>query len=345
MTKTAKWVTLVLIVICLVGSTLLGVFSAKKISEIPFGETVNIGELDENSEQTGMINILLIGIDADGTRSDTNMLLSYDGYSDRVNILSFPRDTRVAINGHYQKLNAAMGIGLAKAKAGKDDAAEEELIRQVKKLSGLPVHYFVTVDFDGFKEIIDVLGGVDFNVPYNMNYDDPEQDLHIHLTKGQQHLDGQKAHDFVRFRQNNGGSAPGEYVMGDEGRIYWQQKFLKALIAQKVRPEYFAKITDIFDVVMDNVRTNYTMQDLLKHINIIQDLNSEDISSYKLPGLAGYENGVAWYIQDRAATDQLIHDVFMPRSRAKWEEEQAEKAAKEAEAAKAAEEKEGESSL
>lgn len=342
MTKTAKWITLVLLMICLVGSTVLGVISAKKISEIPFGETVNIGELDENSEQTGMINILLVGIDADGTRSDTNMLLSYDGYSDRVNILSFPRDTRVVINGHYQKLNAAMGIGLAKAKAGKDDAAEEELIRQVKKLSGLPVHYFVTVDFDGFKEIIDVLGGVEFNVPYNMNYDDPEQDLHIHLTKGKQHLDGQKAHDFVRFRQNNGGSAPGEYVMGDEGRIYWQQKFLKELIAQKVRPEYFAKITDIFDVVMDNVRTNYTMQDLLKHINVIQDLNAEDIASYKLPGLAGYENGVAWFIQDRAATDQLIHDVFMPRSRAQWEKEQAEKAEKEAEAAA---EKEGEPSI
>lgn len=345
MTKVAKWVTLILMVLCLVGSTLLGVFSAKKISEIPFGETVNIGELDDNSEKTGMINILLVGIDADGTRSDTNMLLSYDGYSDRVNILSFPRDTRIVVNGYYQKLNAAMGIGLAKVKAGKDDAAEEELIRQVKKLSGLPVHYFVTVDFDGFKEIIDVLGGVDFNVPYNMNYDDPTQDLHIHLQKGQQHLDGQKAHDFVRFRQNNGGTAPGEYVMGDEGRIYWQQKFLKALIAQKVKPEYFAKITDIFDVVVDNVRTNYTMQDLLKHINIIQDLKSEDIASYQLPGLAGYEGGIAWYIQDRAATDQLIHDVFMPRSRAKWEEEQAEKAAKEAEAEKAEKEKEGESSL
>ncbi len=329
MTKTAKRVTLLLMALCLLLSTVFGVISAKKISEIPFGETVDIAELDRNSEQTGMINILLIGIDADGTRSDTNMLLSYDGYSDRVNVLSFPRDTKVLMNGGYQKLNAAMGIGLSKSRAGIDDAPEEELIRQVKRLSGLPVHYFVTVDFDGFKEIIDVLGGVDFNVPYNMDYDDPVQDLHIHLTKGQQHLDGQKAHDFVRFRQNNGGTAPGEYVMGDEGRIYWQQKFLKELIAQKAKPEYFSKITDIFDVVVDNVRTNYTMQDLLKHIDIIQDLNPENISSYQLPGLAGYENGVAWYIQDKAATDQLIRDVFMPRSREQWEKEQAERKEKE----------------
>ena len=329
MTKTAKRTTLFLIAFCLILSTVFGVISAKKLSEIPFGETVDIAELDQNSEQTGMINILLIGIDADGVRSDTNMLLSYDGYSDRVNVLSFPRDTKILMNGEYQKLNAAMGIGVAKAKAGKDDAPEEELIRQVKKLSGLPVHYFVTIDFDGFKEIIDVLGGVDFDVPYNMNYDDPVQDLHIHLTKGPQHLDGQKAHDFVRFRQNNGGTAPGEYIMGDEGRIYWQQKFLKELISQKAKPEYFSKITDIFDVVIDNVRTNYTMQDLLKHIDIIQDLNPDNISSYQLPGLAGYENGIAWYIQDKAATDQLIRDVFMPRSREQWETEQAERAEEE----------------
>ncbi len=326
MTKLAKRITLLLMGILLISSTVLGVLAAKKISEMPFGSQVTIAELDNNSEQIGMMNFLLIGIDADGTRSDTNMLLSYDGYSDRINILSFPRDTKVLMNGHSQKLNAAMGVGLAKAKAEMDDAPEEELIRQVKKLSGLPVHYFVTVDFDGFKEIIDVLGGVEFNVPYNMNYDDPVQDLHIHLKKGQQHLDGQMAHDFVRFRQNNGGTAPGEYVMGDEGRIYWQQRFLKALIAQKARPEYFSKITDLFDVIIEHVRTNYTMQDLLKHIDIIQNLNVNDIESYQLPGDAVYENGVAWYVQDEAKTDQLIHDVFMPRSREQWEKEQAEKA-------------------
>ncbi len=329
MTKLAKRITLLLMAVVLISTTVLGVLAAKKLSEMPFGEQVSIGELDKENDQVGMINFLLIGIDADGTRSDTNMLLSYDGYSDRINILSFPRDTKVIMNGHSQKLNAAMGVGLAKAKAEMDDAPEEELIRQVKSLSGLPVHYFVTVDFDGFKEIIDVLGGVEFNVPYNMNYDDPVQNLHIHLKKGQQHLDGQMAHDFVRFRQNNGGSAPGEYVMGDEGRIYWQQRFLKALIAQKARPEYFDKLTDIFDVIVKHVRTNYTMQDLLKHVDVIQNLNVNDIESYQLPGDAVYENGVAWYVQDEAKTDQLIHDVFLPRSREQWEQEQAEKAAAE----------------
>ncbi len=334
MTKTAKRITILLIAICLISSTVLGVISAKKIAGTYIGEMATSKELDQNSEQVGMINVLLIGIDADGTRSDTNMLLSYDGYSDRVNILSFPRDTKVTMNGHSQKLNAAMGVGLAKAKAGKDDAPEAELIRQVKELSGLPVHYFFTIDFEAFKEIVDVLGGVEFNIPYNMNYDDPTQNLHIHLKKGQQHLDGQMAHDFVRFRQNNGGSAPGEYVMGDEGRIYWQQRFLKALIAQKAKPEYFDRVADIYEVIVGRVRTNYSLQDLLKHVEVIRDLDPDNINSYQLPGDAVYEYGVAWYIQDEAATDRLIHDVFMPRSREQWEKEQAEAAAEQASAEK-----------
>ncbi len=325
MTKVAKQTTLILIAACLILSTMLGVLFAKKVSEVRWGETVEIAELDTYNEKKGMINILLIGVDEGGYRSDTNMLLSYDGHSDRVNILSFPRDTKVRMNGEYQKLNAAMGVGMANVKSGKDDAPEAELIRQIKEISGLSVHYFVTIDFDGFKEIVDVLGGVDFDVPYDMNYDDPTQNLHIHLKKGQQHLNGQKAHDFVRFRQNNGGTAPGEYIKGDEGRIYWQQRFLKSFISQKAKPEYFSKLTDIFDVIAKNVRTNYTMQDLLQHIEIIEDLNVENIASYQLPGEGRYQDGVAWYVQNRKATMQLIKDVFMPRSREQWEKEQAER--------------------
>lgn len=336
MTQKARWITLVCVGLLVVSFTMLGVMAAKAVSDMPFGSQVSIGSLDAEDQQVGMINFLFIGIDADGTRSDTIMLLSYDGYSNRVNILSFPRDTQVEMNGYKQKLNAAVGVGLYKVKDGKDQAQEEELIRQVKQMSGLPIHYFVTVDFKGFKEIIDALGGVEFNVPYNMNYDDPVQNLHIHLKKGQQHLDGQMAHDFVRFRHNNDGSAPGEYVRGDEGRIYWQQRFVRALIAQKLKPQYLAKITDLFDVIVDNVRTNYTLQDLLLHIDALQSIDVEGMESYQLPGESFYENGVSWYGYDAEATGELIREVFLPRSREQWEAEQAAKAEAEAAAEAAA---------
>ena len=330
MTRTAIIITSVIATICIVFFTMLGVLSAKEVSMMPFGEQVTIGGMDKTSDKVGMINFLLIGVDEDGTRSDTIMLICHDGYSNRTNILSFPRDTKVKINGYSQKLNAAIGAGIQKVEAGKDKAPEEELIRQIKAMSGLPIHYFVTIDFDGFKEVIDALDGVEFNIPYNMNYDDPVQDLHIHLKKGQQHLDGQMAHDFVRYRHNNDGSAPGEYAMGDEGRIYWQQRFVKALIEQKAKPQYFSKITDIFEVISNNVRTNYSLQDLLMHVDTIKNININEIQTYKLPGEAYYDEGYGtwWYRNDEEKTGQLIKEVFLPRSKEQWEEE---KAAKEAE--------------
>lgn len=313
MSKKFRTTTIILTLICVISFTVFGVFAAKKVSELPFGSNIEIEGLDKTDETVGMINVLLLGVDKDGTRSDTMMLLSYDGYSNRVNVLSFPRDTMVKSGGYYQKLNGAMGVGLQNVKKGKDKEPEEEIIRQVKDLTGLPINYFVTIDFDGFKEVVDALGGVDFNVPYNMNYDDPVQDLHIHLQAGQQHLDGQKAHDFVRFRQNNDHTAPGEYVHGDIGRIYWQQEFVKEFIKQKLKPQFLAKVTDVFDVIEKNVRTNYTMQDLLKHIEVLEDIKLEEIESYQLPGEARYIDDLWWYVYDDDKTVELVSEVFMPR--------------------------------
>ncbi len=328
MSKRFKIIAMVLTCLLVVCSTMFGVLAAKKISSMPLGSQVSLEGLDKESSQVGMINFLVIGVDEEGLRSDTIMLFSYDGYSNRVNILSLPRDTQITLSGYKQKLNAAMGVGIQNVKNGKDKEPEEELIRQVKKLTGLPINYFLTVDFDGFMEVIEALGGVEFNVPYDMDYDDPVQGLHIHLKKGQQHLNGQQAHDFVRFRHNNDWSAPGEYVMGDEGRIYWQQKFIKELLLQKAKPQYFSKITEVFDVISRNVRTNYTLQDLLKHIDVLQKINVDEIGSYKLPGESAYVDELWWYIHDEEETARLIDDVFLPRSAEEWN---AEKAAKEQE--------------
>ncbi len=324
MSKRFQITVAILTCVLVVVSTMLGVFAAKQLSSVPLGNTITMESLDKEDSSVGMINFLVLGVDEDQSRSDTIMLFCYDGYSNRVNILSFPRDTMVKTGGFRQKLNAAMGVGLIRSQSGKDQEPEEELIRQIKTMTGLPIHYFLTVNFKGFKEIIDALGGVDFNVPYNMNYDDPVQNLHIHLEAGPQHLDGQAAHDFVRFRHNNNGSAPGEYVMGDEGRIYWQQKFMKELIRQKATPQLFTKITDVFEVIADNVRTNYTLQDLIKHIDILQKIDVSQIGSYKLPGEAQYVGGVSWYLQNEEETGTLIRDVFLPRSAEEWAKQQAE---------------------
>lgn len=322
MSKTFKAVVITFTIIFVVFSAMFGVLAAQIISELSFGDEIYVQGLE--TEQVGMINFLLIGVDDGGYRSDTIMLASVDGYSNRVSILSIPRDTKVKAKGYTtQKINALMGFGKEQERTGKIDEPEEILIDMVKELTGLPIHYFMSVDFEGFKDIIDALDGIDFNVPYNMNYDDPVQDLHIHLKSGLQHLDGQAAHDFIRFRHNNNGSAPGEYVMGDEGRQYWQQEFLKELIKQKFTPKYIAKVDDLFEVVKENVRTNYTMKDLVKHLYLVQEINIDEISSYQLPGEALYIEGVSWYIHNEEQTKELVNKVFLPKSKEEWEEHKA----------------------
>ena len=320
MNKTFKIIVLVLTAIAVIFSTMFGVIAAKKASEISLGDGITIEGLEKEESNIGLVNILLIGVDKDGMRSDTIMLVSIDGYSNRVNLLSIPRDTKVKAQGYStSKINALIGLGRQAAKSGKIKEPEELLIGMVKKITGLPVHYFMTVDFDGFKDIINALDGVDFNIPYKMDYDDPVQDLHIHLTPGMQHLDGQAAHDFVRFRHNNNGSAPGEYVMGDEGREYWQQEFLKELIRQKSTPKYISKLDDLFNVVKNNVRTNYTMKDLLSHLGLVKKINIDEIGSYQLPGQSEYLDSVWWYVYNEKQANELISAVFMPMNSEDWE--------------------------
>ena len=331
MNKGFKIIVVLITVAASLMAAMFGVYAMHQVAGMSVGNTVILNGLDEETENVGMVNVLLIGVDEDGTRSDTIMLVSIDGYSNRVSIISIPRDTMVKPEGYgYQKINALIGIGQAAVKKGTASEPEEILVQKVKDVTGLPINYFVSVDFDGFKDIIDAVDGVDFNVPYDMNYDDPAQNLHIHLKAGQQHLDGQAAHDFVRFRHNNSGSAPGEYAMGDEGREYWQQEFIKELVKQKMKPQYLTKIDDIFEVVCKNVRTNYKMQDLLSHLDLIQKVDITCIGSYQLPGESKYfrADGQAdtlwWYLYDEEETRNLINSVFLPKTEQEWEAYKAE---------------------
>ena len=111
------------------------------------------------------------------------------------------------------------------------------MIEKIKEITGMPIHYYCEVNFIGIREIVDILGGVDYDVPMKMDYEDPEQDLYIHLEKGPQHLDGDKAEQLLRFRKG--------YANQDLGRINTQQGFIKEMFKQKMQPKYLLKAVDI----------------------------------------------------------------------------------------------------
>ena len=257
-------------------------------------ESENITEVDK---ETGKINILVVGLDNDGTRTDTILIATYDMDNDVVNILSIPRDTRMYVGGRYQKINCAYAIRKDGKMKGIDGTIEA-----VSRLTAIPINYYVEFTFEAFREMIDALGGVDYDVPQNMNYDDPVQNLHIHLTKGYQHLDGDKAEQLVRFRK---------YPLGDIDRVKVQQNFIKELAKQKLNATVIAKMPDIFKVLQKHIKTNFKPSDVAKYALNVKDLSSENIHAYSLPGTADSENyGASFWVPNMEETKKLIEETF-----------------------------------
>lgn len=280
------------------------------ISGIEYGKIshmTSLGEAEFSLDEPvahGKFNVLLLGVDKEGVRADTIMLFSVDNVNKTTKVLSIPRDTKITLNtGKTMKINACLGF----------KSREKFMIETVKTITKMPVHYYCEVNFEGFIEIIDILGGVDYNVPFDMNYDDPVQDLHIHLKKGMQHLDGQAAHDFVRFRHNNKGEgeyAPGEYAKGDIGRIDAQQKFLKELFRQKMQPQYLLKAPALINAAYENVKTNFTISSALDFVTILKSAESTNLESFVLPGEGRYIGNVSYYVYSPSETKELILKEF-----------------------------------
>lgn len=248
-------------------------------------------------ERKKPVNIIIMGLDDEEKRSDVILLLNFDPVSNRINILSIARDTKIKINSRNVKVNSLVGIG-----------GEELVVEKVEELTGLPIHYYVTLNFEGFRNIIDTLDGVEVEVPFNMNYDDPEQNLHIHLKKGKQLLDGDKAEQFVRYRKGN--RAGEGYTFGDLGRIEAQQKFIKAMMEQKAKVKYIAKADEIFLILKKYMNTNIEIGDINFYLNELMNLRFCQVESYSLPGDSAYIKKVSYFIYDEEKTKELIDINF-----------------------------------
>lgn len=238
--------------------------------------------------------ILLSGIDNDAGGSDTNILMRFDAVNQTIDLVSLPRDTLMA-SGH--KLNYAYASG-----------GTQKLRDEIGDLLGVPVDFYVSVDLDGFIALVDKIGGVDFEVPIDMNYDDPYQDLHIHFEKGMQHLDGQAAMEVVRFRHNNDGTG---YGTEDIGRIGTQQAFLKAVAQKLLKLENIPAMAEVF---LNYVKTDLTLGNLIWLGNEALSMGGmEAISFATLPGDgAGYYKGMSVYALDAEAVHALVNEKLNP---------------------------------
>lgn len=311
--KTWKKILLVFLLILLIAG---GVF-AYKVHRNGGGMTGMLATMvghDENTRKNlEEFRVLILGISTDQEEvdlTDTIMVASYNPNTQKATLLSIPRDTFTGKNASkasaYEKINA-----LYNRKHRPDETLEA-----VNQITGLNIQYYVVVKTEALIKLVDVIGGINFNVPIDMDYDDPTQDLHIHLKKGEQLLDGDKAEQVVRFRHNNNGTSfPEEYGDNDTGRMRTQRDFIMQVIKQTAKPENIFKIGQILDVAKEYVLTNIDFNVAKDYIPYIVEFNTENLLTSTLPGTNTNKNiNQTWvFIPNKKETEELIQELFYDR--------------------------------
>jgi len=223
-----------------------------------------------SGRKSGWYTFLLCGVDDGNGGGDTIMVAAFDTVGQKINIVSIPRDTLINVAWHTKKINSAYNAG-----------GVERLKEEVSKLIGFSVDFYVKVDLRGFVELVDAIGGVEFDVPFNMNYDDPTQNLHIHIKKGPQKLEGKDAIGVVRWRKNNDGSG---YRSGDIGRIETQQAFLKELARQVLTIGNLPKVPEFASIFSKYVETDLSLGNLVWLGQKAMGVGSEHMQFFTMPG-------------------------------------------------------------
>ena len=259
---------------------------------------------ERNTAPNSKYNVLLMGTDTSGYLTDVMMIYQLDPRNKKVNVLSIPRDTRIYYNNRVEKINAAHSYGKQQKDSQGGDRGDEYAIRAVRELTGIPIHHYVCINTAAFRQIIDAIGGFDYDVPRDMDYEDSWQDLYIHLKKGYQHLDGDKAEQLVRFRH---------YPNGDIDRVAVQQDVLRALVEQKVNITYVHKVPEIFSIILDNIDTDMTPKEALgMAFNVLDARGTEDgITTYTVDGSFWNDsNNLSYWAPNLTALKNMVAETF-----------------------------------
>lgn len=245
----------------------------------------------------GVYNILICGTDGDGYRTDTIIVAHLDANTHTVALLSIPRDTPVATGG-----GGLMKINSVYAGGGADGM--ERLASRLHSLLGFPVDGYVLVDLEAFKKTVDLVGGVDFDVPQDMDYEDASQDLYIHLKKGPQHLDGEKAMELVRFRKG--------YATQDIQRTQVQQQFLKALAKRCLSVSSLTKIGEFADIFAEYVTTSLTTGNMVWFGKELLACDFDTMQCCTAEGEGAMINGAAYYPLYAGRLLETVNACFNP---------------------------------
>ena len=272
----------------------------------------------EKLKTVGRINILVLGESGigDGYKlTDSIMIVSYNPQTQQASLLSIPRDTYIGKKDRNSATqNYLMSYKMNAAYRNGENIPET--VERVSELTGVDIDNYVLVDTSAIIQIVDAIGGVIFDVPIDMDYDDGDsQELHIHLKAGEQLIDGPKAEQLLRFRHNNDGTSyPDDYGDNDLGRMRTQREFIKETLKQLVRFENVTKFLDVFNIVFDNIKTDLTMDTAKYYIPYVFKFDMENIVSDFVPGRSELCNGVWIYVADKAETAAVVEELFTDKT-------------------------------
>lgn len=269
-----------------------------------------VGHDEETLKNLEPIQVLLMGksIDEGAELTDTIIIGSYNPKAQKASLLSIPRDTFVG-----KKPSAGTGGDKINAAYRK---SPEKALEAVNGLTGLDIKYYMVIDNQALIELVDVIGGVEFDVPYvegGMVYDDTSQDLHINLQSGWQVIDGNEAEQLLRFRKNNKGKTYSKEYGGDDyGRMRTQREFIMATAKQTLQAKNILKIKDIIDIVYEYVETNLSIATIKDYVPYAINIDLTTIETAVLPGASyGPPTYPLWFfIADKKETAELIEQLY-----------------------------------
>ena len=281
------------------------VFASKTLNALYLANDTNIKGIDLGEgnviEQRvpNELLFLLVGLDEDDSevtgqdhsRTDTMMLVKANFESGKVDIISIPRDSKVLVNGKYDKINHAHAYG-----------GMVNTMQTIINFLNIDLDYFVTVDFEAVEEIVDAIGGVVVHSPHRIQV--PQ--VGVDIPEGEVRLNGKEALQFVRHRSG--------FVTGDLGRIENQQNFMKDLAAQILKPQNIAKLPSMLEVYKDNVKTNIPSGTIATLLPKAVNIKIDEMESHTIPGTDGYETvhgkGVSYFFPDKEKTKKLVKEVL-----------------------------------
>ena len=260
-----------------------------------------------SGRREGVYTVLVVGQDVAGMNTDTIMVGMLDTVEHKLNVVSIPRDTLANVTWAVKKINSVYGA----------TGTEEGLVEGISEMIGYKVDSYVVVNIYAFEEIVDAIGGIDFNVPVHMSWGDPTIGKSYDIPAGQQHLNGYNALGVVRFRHNTDGTG---YPNGDLGRVETQQKFAVTVAKQMLTLGNIPNLGKVISIVTDNMKTNLSSGNLAFYAQEFLKLKSEDISFSTMPYEPVYIKGGSYVSCQLGPWVQMLNEKLNPYYEAITEE-------------------------